>query len=529
MDPYYFTTRTPRCRKRASPFPIHMKPRRPCTVCGKWTTAIYMHMVYSHDWNEEQVNQLKAAIRVERLSRKGSIIYECYKCGLGYTSSNGLEAHIAKCRKRRVATDKEVMEKPTKTTAPSQAKRAKDKRYVWSMEGGRTTQPRQLSNRPPHMPPLPDQMAESEKGSVLCPVPRCGGRFSNHDSLAYHCMIEHSELGAAGTPQDFSIRQYRFENKEEYKEWLWQRSEETCTSFSTKTSMWSGYSMYRCNRAGVFKTSGTIRAGTTTKKAQSHCSAFLRICEYNDGSLDVTCCFGHIFHELDPTALRLNERQCGVLRKLLEERKFISDICAQMRVDYPPTNRLHYASTNDLRNLALRLGLPILIRDRKQPALPAGPPCTRAGRRLPCCPQDDEDSHEDEEAIPEEQTNQEDNDSSAEISEQEVLISDDEASQNSEDESVHSDMEQEDEDEDEDGLAIENPHGDDGLAIGNLQEDDEEHSEDGGLRIDVEQDEDTALSSSASPSPDQSSPSNSSESRPSRARRAPRRFVDEES
>lgn len=133
-----------------------------------------------------------------------------------YTSSNGLATHIAKCRKRRVANlDKKV--KSTKTTTPNAPKPEKDKQFIWSMEGGRTGQPKQLSTRPAMMPPLPDQMAESEKGSVLCPVPRCGGRFSNHDSLAYHCMIEHSELGAAGTPQDFSIRQYRFENKDEYK------------------------------------------------------------------------------------------------------------------------------------------------------------------------------------------------------------------------------------------------------------------------------------------------------------------------
>ncbi|RCN48715.1 hypothetical protein ANCCAN_05177 [Ancylostoma caninum] len=302
--------------------------------------------------------------------------------------------------------------------------------------------------------------------------------------------------------------------------------------------MWSGYAMYRCNRAGIFKTSGTIRAGTTTKKAQSHCSAFLRISEYSDGSLDVTCCFGHIFHELDPTALRLNERQCGVLRKLLEERKYISDICAQMRTEYPPTNRLHYTSTNDIRNLALRLGLPILIKDRKQPPLRFVPSRTRGGNKPSCSPENGGESPEDEETNPEEQIDQEDNISSADISEQEDPISGDEVSQNSEDEIVHSDVEHEgeDEDEDDDGLAIENPH-----------EDDEGYSEDSdGLRIDVDQasvkilvkirykilkrkdsDDDSVLSA-PSPSPAQSSPSNSSESRPLRARRAPRRFVEEE-
>ncbi|KAJ1347784.1 hypothetical protein KIN20_038385 [Parelaphostrongylus tenuis] len=149
------------------------------------------------------------------------------------------------------------------------------------------------------------------------------------------------------------------------EEWLYQRCEETCSSFSTKTSICSGYAMYRCNRAGTFKTSGTIRNGCMTKKAQSHCTAFIRTNEYSDGSIDVTCCFGHIYHELDPTALRLNERQCGVLKKLLEQNLFPSDICAQMKEEYPPSNRLHHTTPNDIRNLALRLGLPIRIKDRK--------------------------------------------------------------------------------------------------------------------------------------------------------------------
>lgn len=94
----------------------------------------------------------------------------------------------------------------------------KDNEFEYSMDGQvQATNPKQLPTRPLTFPPLPDQMGESDKGSVLCPVPRCKGRFTNHDSLSYHCLVEHSELGAAGTPQDFSIRQYRFENKEELK------------------------------------------------------------------------------------------------------------------------------------------------------------------------------------------------------------------------------------------------------------------------------------------------------------------------
>ncbi|VDO25713.1 unnamed protein product [Heligmosomoides polygyrus] len=180
-----------------------------------------------------------------------------------YSSTAGLMLHLERCRcEYRVEKADRV---------------GKDNEFEYSMDGQvQATNPKQLPTRPLTFPPLPDQMGESDKGSVLCPVPRCKGRFTNHDSLSYHCLVEHSELGAAGTPQDFSIRQYRFENKEELKDWLYDKCEQTCTSFATKTSMWSGYAMYRCNRAGTFKTSGTIRPGCSSKKAQTHCSAFLR-------------------------------------------------------------------------------------------------------------------------------------------------------------------------------------------------------------------------------------------------------------
>lgn len=94
---------------------------------------------------------------------------------------------------------------------------------------------------------------------------------------------------------------------------------------------------------------------------------------------------------------------------------------------------------------------------------------SRNKKESPCLPEDGE-------AIAEVQDEQEDDASSGEISEQEEPVSGDEASPISEDDSIHSDMEEEDEDEDEDGLALENPH-----------DDDEEYSEDGGLRIDVDQ------------------------------------------
>nr|CDJ94670.1 unnamed protein product [Haemonchus contortus] len=43
----------------------HLKPRRLCTVCGRWTTAIYAHMNNSHNWDDHQINRLKMEIRKE--------------------------------------------------------------------------------------------------------------------------------------------------------------------------------------------------------------------------------------------------------------------------------------------------------------------------------------------------------------------------------------------------------------------------------------------------------------------------------
>ncbi|KAK6051776.1 hypothetical protein COOONC_10720 [Cooperia oncophora] len=36
-----------------------------------------------------------------------------------------------------------------------------------------------------------------------------------------------------------------------------------------------------------------------------------------------------------------------------------------MKAEYPPTNRLHYTTSNDIRNLAIRIGLPVFILERK--------------------------------------------------------------------------------------------------------------------------------------------------------------------
>ncbi|KAK6017533.1 hypothetical protein OSTOST_16944, partial [Ostertagia ostertagi] len=173
----YFAIRRER-QRRAARKQMNVKPRRSCPECGKWTAApLYMHMIFSHDWNEQQLFR--------------------------FTSANALASHLVICR--------QIDLKPRNQSGKS----AKEKQSEYSMDGS-ARQSKQLPIRPPILPPLPEQLSESQKGLVLCPVPRCGGRFTNHDSLAYHCMIEHSELGAAGTPQNFAIRQYRFETKDEY-------------------------------------------------------------------------------------------------------------------------------------------------------------------------------------------------------------------------------------------------------------------------------------------------------------------------
>ncbi|KAK6050874.1 hypothetical protein COOONC_11623 [Cooperia oncophora] len=262
-----------------------MKPRRTCTVCGKWTTVIYMHMAYAHGWNDQQINELKVAIRNEKLiDRKTTIVFECQRCGLGLGG-------------------------------PS-SKPVKEKQFEYSIDGSKEA-PKNLPIRPPIMPPLPEQLSESEKGS------------EHVRTLPYDSIVSRLKRNIrSGYISVVRKRVPAFRRRHQCGQ------------------------VMRCIGAIELGHSGLqerIRSGCTSKKAQTHCSAFLRTSEYTDGSVDVTCCFGHIFHELDPTALRLNERQCGVLRKALEEKKCITEICAQMKAEYPPTNRLHYTTSNDIR------------------------------------------------------------------------------------------------------------------------------------------------------------------------------------
>ncbi|KAK5965040.1 hypothetical protein GCK32_003671 [Trichostrongylus colubriformis] len=181
---------------------------------------------------------------------------------------------------------------------------------------------------------------ETGLARVTCPL--CKEIFTTYEGLARHCQASHSEDGAAGRPQDYSMFLARFSSREDYEHWPCEEveeiCEETCTSLSkdhTQTFTHSTTLRFSCNRAGVHQP-------TPTKSTRRGC-------------------LGHVGHELDPALLRLSNQQTMYLKKLLEEHT-MDDIIDRLRKEDPTrTSKLSSLRKSDLRNFARKYNMVPLL------------------------------------------------------------------------------------------------------------------------------------------------------------------------
>ncbi|VDL77131.1 unnamed protein product [Nippostrongylus brasiliensis] len=102
---------------------------------------------------------------------------------------------------------------------------------------------------------------EGGVAKVACPL--CDELFPNYEGLAKHCYESHSEDGAGGHPQDYSVFSIAFTSQHEYELWLKEK--------------------------------------------------------YSDGSVSVEGCFGHVGHQLDPALIRQSAQRDFYPRTLPEE------------------------------------------------------------------------------------------------------------------------------------------------------------------------------------------------------------------
>ncbi|WKY11842.1 hypothetical protein Q1695_003427 [Nippostrongylus brasiliensis] len=156
---------------------------------------------------------------------------------------------------------------------------------------------------------------------VACPL--CDELFPNYEGLAKHCYESHSEDGAGGHPQDYSVFSIAFANQHEYELWLKEKCERTCSSLAITRTVKKGSSTKRqlnCNRGVASKKpSVATQRVTTSKKDDCYCSCYLNVRSDSDGSVSVEGCFGHVGHQLDPALIRQSAQRDFYPRTLPEE------------------------------------------------------------------------------------------------------------------------------------------------------------------------------------------------------------------
>uniref|UniRef100_A0A7I4Y0A5 C2H2-type domain-containing protein n=1 Tax=Haemonchus contortus TaxID=6289 RepID=A0A7I4Y0A5_HAECO len=186
-----------------------------------------------------------------------------------------------------------------------------------------------------------------EAPRMYCPV--CGVVVFDHVVLAKHCATFHSNDGAGGDPQDYTVFTKSFDSYVEFENWLPEECERTCTSFF-KTSGNKGVLRLRCSRAGRYICGATKRL-KPTKKQTKNCSCFLNVRVDECGTVSVLGCFGHVGHKVDAALIRLTNKQEMFLKNLLEVYP-IGDILLHLKKDYPAkTSRLHHVSRAELKKL----------------------------------------------------------------------------------------------------------------------------------------------------------------------------------
>uniref|UniRef100_A0A7I4XUC3 Protein W02D7.6 n=2 Tax=Haemonchus contortus TaxID=6289 RepID=A0A7I4XUC3_HAECO len=192
---------------------------------------------------------------------------------------------------------------------------------------------------------------EAGTATVICPL--CEESFSTHDDFAQHCGARHADDGAGGLPQNYSIISENFVNRQEYELWLTRKCEDTCTSLFKERIRTSGSSSrvtLLCNRSGMYKRTGTQRAGVT-KKHVRYCSCHLNVTFNEGGTVAVAGCFGHVGHELDPALLKFSSQQKIYLKTLLEEHSMDYIIGRLRKQDSKKSTKLDFVVKQDLHNI----------------------------------------------------------------------------------------------------------------------------------------------------------------------------------
>ncbi|KAK5983146.1 hypothetical protein GCK32_001351 [Trichostrongylus colubriformis] len=207
--------------------------------------------------------------------------------------------------------------------------------------------------------------------TVICPI--CNVQAVDHEALAQHCSELHSQDGADGRPQDYTVFSKQFPNEQDYKLWLSEECKKNCISFWQRSKDYTKLGTkvrLRCNRAGRNPNTAKLR-NRRSRKNNAYCSCFLNVEFRKNGMVIVKGCFGHAGHELDPALLHLSTEEQEYLKMLLEDHT-ISHIIQRVRHEYRERkSRLYFVSRDDLWNLTKKYKIRPPSRDAIDSPIPS--------------------------------------------------------------------------------------------------------------------------------------------------------------
>ncbi|KAK6013719.1 hypothetical protein OSTOST_20940 [Ostertagia ostertagi] len=111
-----------------------------------------------------------------------------------------------------------------------------------------------------------------------------------------------------------------------------------------------------CNRAGAQPSTAKQRAATSRKDVR-HCSCHLVVNFFENGTVNVKGCLGHVGHELDPALLRFSHQQKMYLKNLLEEHSLDYIINRLRKEDPTKSSKLSFVVKKDLHNIITKYKL----------------------------------------------------------------------------------------------------------------------------------------------------------------------------
>ncbi|KAF1766889.1 hypothetical protein GCK72_006847 [Caenorhabditis remanei] len=265
-----------------------------------------------HKSGQKEIDEFNGSVQATKAMKKGSDVYKCEQCHKVLTSLGSIQNHI---RREHTMTRTDEALDPALISILESQEPEKKKYRVCTTE----IQPIAIIEDLPETKPISNQ-------KILCPH--------------IDCL---SEMDAVFVSSRLNL------------EWLSKKQEETGTTLVTQTARDEGSrntSYMICKHEGTYVRSGTKKYGHDTKKqtGDALCTAYLRVVKIGE---KVSCqgCFYHFGHDISVANLSLTSNQKEKVVNYVKQGLHNKAIVKLVKKETDEHSRLHFLSSDDIRNL----------------------------------------------------------------------------------------------------------------------------------------------------------------------------------